>query len=656
MVRRAVVASLLLPLITAAPADTEASHDTDQAHKHDSAQQANSADYQKYMKQYAGGSSQGGDYQKYMKQYAGDSGNYQKYMKDYAGQSSKGSSQDSSSSYQKYMKQYAGGSSQGSSGYQKYYETYMKQYGQGSTGGYQKYIEQYGNQNQSDSSAVALYSADDAKTKSQLEDWKKSQTKNLDKYVPQDYRHYALESVDKQYKKRLHELDNTTDDDKAGSAINLAETPAVTLYSADQAKNKDQLEDWKKSQTHSIDKYVPAEYRHFATQNIDKQYNKRLHELDNSTDTQSAETGSSINLAEVPATDASATTLFSAGQAKNPDQLEDWKTSQTHSIDKYVPSAYRHYATQKIDKTYEKRLHQLDNSSDAKKGSAVSDYALNLEELPTHTQVNASAQKKELEQRAEAAVQNVEHIAAQIKTAAKDRAAIQKRAALPAQNAEKGVAKQRAALETEMASVKAKVQQGTVDKDDLQKIQHAEASIDALERAQRTALRSETHNAETAARHAARGTQTSARQAAREARKRTDILSRVASNRADELDRRAESAAEDAENYGEQLARSNEDELRRQRSEAEEQVRQQADRNRASLRTTAKAQKGSKARKDTHFLESANSEEQVSSAGSSSFSLTFVAAGALLALLAVLAHRSAVPQRTMPRVPEELLG
>merc|ERR1719465_220810 len=338
-------------------------------------------DYQKYTKQYAGqrqssGSSQGGDYQKYMKQYASDyqkymnqsassavalysdeqskttnqGGGYQTYMKEYAGQNG---------SYQKYMKQYAGD-------YQKYTKQYAGQNSGGSSqgGDYQKYMKQYAGDyqkymNQSSSSAVELYTAEQAKTKSQLEDWKKSQSKNLDKYVPKDYQHYALENIDKQYKKRLQELENTT---ASGSSIDLAEMPAVTLYSIDQAKNKHQLADWKKS--------------------------------------------------------------------------------QTHSIDKYVPSAYRHYATQNIDKQYEKRLHELNNSSDMHAADAVNDYSVSLEELPTHIEdtKNASARRKELQQRAEIAVQHVEHIASTIKVAAKDRAAIQKRAALPAQHAANRVA------------------------------------------------------------------------------------------------------------------------------------------------------------------------------------------------------------------------
>merc|ERR1719421_2767260 len=227
--------------------------------------------YQMYMKEYAG---QNGSYQKYMKQYAGD---YQKYTKQYAGQNSGGSSQGGD--YQKYMKQYAGD-------YQKYTKQYAGQSSSGSSqgGDYQQYMKQYAG----------------------------------------DYQKY----------------------------MNQSSSSAVELYTAEQAKTKSQLEDWKKSQSNSIDKYVPSAYRHYATQNIDKQYEKRLHELDNSSD--------------------------------------------MHAVD------------------------------------AINDYSLNLEELPTHNEVtkNASAHRKKLQQRAEMAVQHVEQIASTIKVAAKDRAAIQKRAAL----------------------------------------------------------------------------------------------------------------------------------------------------------------------------------------------------------------------------------
>jgi len=154
--------------------------------------------YEKYMKQYAGGSSGGGGYEKYMKQYAGGSnGGYEKYMKQYAGGSNGG--------YEKYMKQYAGGS-QGSSG----------------SFDYQKYMNMdYKKLQQTQTNLNTIYSPQQAKTKEELDSWKDAQYKNLGQFVPSAYQHYADSTVEQQYQQRLVELQNsttgTTDDTEATS-------------------------------------------------------------------------------------------------------------------------------------------------------------------------------------------------------------------------------------------------------------------------------------------------------------------------------------------------------------------------------------------------------------------------------------------------------
>merc|ERR1711904_678666 len=97
-------------------------------------------------------------------------GNYQQYMDQYAG------------SYKKYMNKYAGE-----------YEKYQN---------YQKYKD-------CDSSGK-VRSAKDANTTAQLDEWYKGAEMKVVCFVPDDYsaNKYASQEVDRQYKRRLAELNN----------------------------------------------------------------------------------------------------------------------------------------------------------------------------------------------------------------------------------------------------------------------------------------------------------------------------------------------------------------------------------------------------------------------------------------------------------------
>merc|ERR1711904_503373 len=182
-----------------------------------------SGGYQKYMKEYAdkymdqytGGKGGSAGYEKY----------YQKYMQTSGGASQDNSainlqSQDSNGGYEKYMKQYAGGSNGG-------YEKYMKQYAGGSQGSsgsfdYQKYMNMdYKKLQQTQTNLNTIYSPQQAKTKEELDSWKDAQYKNLGQFVPSAYQHYADSTVEQQYQQRLVELQNsttgTTDDTEATS-------------------------------------------------------------------------------------------------------------------------------------------------------------------------------------------------------------------------------------------------------------------------------------------------------------------------------------------------------------------------------------------------------------------------------------------------------
>merc|ERR1719281_1771824 len=105
----------------------------------------------------------------------------------------------------------------------------------------------------------------------------------------------------------------------------------MTLDSASHAMNKDQLNSWNKKQMHYVKEYVPSAYRHYASKNVENEYNKRLSELENTTGTHTetvvAAEDSEINLAAL-----SALTLISAKHAKTEDQLKAWKKKQLHDV------------------------------------------------------------------------------------------------------------------------------------------------------------------------------------------------------------------------------------------------------------------------------------------------------------------------------------
>merc|ERR1711904_477943 len=110
-------------------------------------------------------------------------GNYQQYMDQYAG------------SYKKYMNKYAGE-----------YEKYQN---------YQKYKD-------CDSSGK-VRSAKDANTTAQLDEWYKGAEMKVVCFVPDDYsaNKYASQEVDRQYKRRLAELNNGGSQSSDGYASTL---------------------------------------------------------------------------------------------------------------------------------------------------------------------------------------------------------------------------------------------------------------------------------------------------------------------------------------------------------------------------------------------------------------------------------------------------
>merc|ERR1711871_803228 len=134
----------------------------------------------------------------------------------YAGQS--GSRAD----YQRYMKHYAGADA----------EKYAKNYATD----YEKYMDRYsytGNQ--------AVENAHSAKDQKQLNAWKASQVSAVKQYVPVDFEHYAVQHINKQYQRRLNELQNEANQQTHAANAGVQQT-LLLAAGADQDKAKHQSE------------------------------------------------------------------------------------------------------------------------------------------------------------------------------------------------------------------------------------------------------------------------------------------------------------------------------------------------------------------------------------------------------------------------------
>merc|ERR1719281_2377932 len=273
-------------------------------------QGGSSGGYQQYMKKYAGG--QGGDYQQYVKKYAGgshggsQSSDYQQYYQQYMNLNSKGSQ----GGYQQYMKQYAGGQGGSSGGYQKYmkqyagkymkdyagskggsqsgdYQQYMKKYAGGQGGDYQKYMKQYagggqGGSQASDSSATELLEQPAKKDSSMGSELSKIEDglhglrnnqapENLDAgeqpQQPGDYKNYVKEYAGNYYSGNMNNKECSKE-----------------VGSAKDANTKHQLDKWYSEAKVNVHCYVPKEDVSYSLSDVHKQYEKRLHELDSTTE------------------------------------------------------------------------------------------------------------------------------------------------------------------------------------------------------------------------------------------------------------------------------------------------------------------------------------------------------------------------------------
>eukprot|EP00928_Gymnodinium_smaydae_P030825 TRINITY_DN227_c1_g3_i1.p1 TRINITY_DN227_c1_g3~~TRINITY_DN227_c1_g3_i1.p1 ORF type:complete len:254 (-),score=47.32 TRINITY_DN227_c1_g3_i1:172-903(-) len=136
--------------------------------------------------------------------------------------------------------------------------------------------------------AVSAASASDCNTTKELDAWRKDQESNL-KYVPEAYRHFPMDRIEKEYKKNLARIEaasNETKADSAEQASTEAGTPAdsvaeptplfaVSLAGADACNTTKELDAWRKEQEGHL-KYVPEAYRHFPMDAIKKAYKKNL--------------------------------------------------------------------------------------------------------------------------------------------------------------------------------------------------------------------------------------------------------------------------------------------------------------------------------------------------------------------------------------------
>merc|ERR1712193_87459 len=229
--------------------------------------------------------------------------------------------------------QYSGGSqSQAQAGdYKQYIQKYGGKQGSQVSGDYQNYIKNYASGNQAN-----------------------------------------LQSSSGDYKQYI----NGNSGGSYADPVDLSATPnqrssPIDMYvrHAKDAQSEDQLDDWK---THAderikdrVKEYVPSEYQHYADKeqlnDVEKTYKQRLSDLEGKAGSSSAP----LDLYEIPNQRYAPMDMYvrHAKDAQNEDQLDDWKTHAEDRVKEYVPSEYKHYAANDVEKKYKQRLSDLEGKA-----------------------------------------------------------------------------------------------------------------------------------------------------------------------------------------------------------------------------------------------------------------------------------------------------
>jgi Na+-translocating ferredoxin:NAD+ oxidoreductase RnfG subunit len=212
-----------------------------------------------------------------------------------------------------------------------------------------------------------------------VKEWYKAKKAHIKKFVPKDYQHFQLKTIEKEYKENLARIatkNNSTNSKNAApttvppttaqalpaSPIEFfAAMPPMILAEVTSCSTDTCVKEWYKANEADVKKFVPKDYQHFQLKALEKEYNKNLARIatkNNSTNGLST----SDDLAKVP--DALAAKLaivppmllaqVSACTTKQ--CVENWHDKTEAEIESVVPKDYQHFASASIQKAYKKNL------------------------------------------------------------------------------------------------------------------------------------------------------------------------------------------------------------------------------------------------------------------------------------------------------------
>jgi hypothetical protein len=293
----------------------------------------------------------------------------------------------------------------------------------------------------------------------------------------------------------------------------------------------------------------------------------------------------------------------SARDANTTGQLDKWKDASRQNVQWYVPAEYNAYAKQHINKQYNRRLHELQNSANANDAGGitakdVADSAVNLAETPEHKEhkqhLNATQRealkKKECEQLrqvSEEGVKKVQDLSKSLKRSASNSKALEATSAAASQNVANAFSDRTQAVQKNVELLETQVKSGQTGADFANQVEKAKGDVTKLRDDELHALGQAHRDASDSARHAARGAQDTARDQARHVQAVSDKMARKDQSyqdQANKLQDDVEAAADDAENNGEDLEGRTQDLLDDHVSTARQEVHKAADRRLDTLR------------------------------------------------------------------------
>merc|ERR1711959_525235 len=113
-------------------------------------------------------------------------------------------------------------------------------------------------------------------TRQCLDAWRAKKEADMKKYTPKEYQHFAMASIEKEYRKNRARIDeaaaaNQTDSssatniDKSGQNVDLlASLPPAFLAEVGACSTRQCLEAWRAKKEANMKKDTPKEYQHYA--------------------------------------------------------------------------------------------------------------------------------------------------------------------------------------------------------------------------------------------------------------------------------------------------------------------------------------------------------------------------------------------------------